>query len=111
MQVLEKGNPFPICVCCESESARSVQLGGKAAPTHCALLYLHASASLAPFLPSAPSHPTHPSHFRQSPPLIFTYIAKMVKATVIGAAGGIGQPLSLLLKQSSLVTDLALYDV
>ncbi|KAJ1023405.1 hypothetical protein NDA18_004929 [Ustilago nuda] len=35
----------------------------------------------------------------------------MVKATVIGAAGGIGQPLSLLLKQSSLVTDLALYDV
>ena len=37
--------------------------------------------------------------------------AKMVKATVIGAAGGIGQPLSLLLKQSTLVTDLALYDV
>ncbi|SPC64687.1 probable MDH1 - malate dehydrogenase precursor, mitochondrial [Ustilago sp. UG-2017b] len=35
----------------------------------------------------------------------------MVKATVIGAAGGIGQPLSLLLKQSLLVTDLALYDV
>ena len=35
----------------------------------------------------------------------------MVKATVIGAAGGIGQPLSLLLKQSLLVTELALYDV
>lgn len=35
----------------------------------------------------------------------------MVKATVIGAAGGIGQPLSLLLKQNTLVTDLALYDV
>ncbi|KAF9969187.1 hypothetical protein BGZ73_008568 [Actinomortierella ambigua] len=30
---------------------------------------------------------------------------------VCGAAGGIGQPLSLLLKQSSLVTHLALYDV
>ncbi|CEH19368.1 malate nad-dependent [Ceraceosorus bombacis] len=35
----------------------------------------------------------------------------MVKATVIGAAGGIGQPLSLLLKQSTIITDLALYDV
>jgi len=35
----------------------------------------------------------------------------MVKAVVIGAAGGIGQPLSLLLKQSTLITDLALYDV
>ena len=35
----------------------------------------------------------------------------MVKATVIGAAGGIGQPLSLLLKQSPLVTELSLYDV
>lgn len=42
---------------------------------------------------------------------ILAHLAKMVKATVIGAAGGIGQPLSLLLKQSSLVTDLALYDV
>ncbi|KAG0304145.1 hypothetical protein BGZ97_001610, partial [Linnemannia gamsii] len=30
---------------------------------------------------------------------------------VCGAAGGIGQPLSLLLKQSDLITDLALYDV
>ncbi|KDN42206.1 putative MDH1-malate dehydrogenase precursor, mitochondrial [Tilletiaria anomala UBC 951] len=35
----------------------------------------------------------------------------MVKAVVVGAAGGIGQPLSLLLKQSTLITDLALYDV
>jgi len=33
------------------------------------------------------------------------------KVTVVGAAGGIGQPLSLLLKQSSLVTQLNLYDV
>lgn len=30
---------------------------------------------------------------------------------VLGASGGIGQPMSLLLKQSPLVTDLALYDV
>lgn len=33
------------------------------------------------------------------------------KAVVVGAAGGIGQPLSLLLKQSTLVKELALYDV
>ncbi|KAK5691619.1 hypothetical protein LTR97_011613 [Elasticomyces elasticus] len=35
----------------------------------------------------------------------------MVKAVVAGAAGGIGQPLSLLLKASPLVDQLALYDV
>jgi len=35
----------------------------------------------------------------------------MVKAVVLGAAGGIGQPLSLLLKASPLVDQLALYDV
>ncbi|GJP44499.1 hypothetical protein CLOM_g3894 [Closterium sp. NIES-68] len=33
------------------------------------------------------------------------------KVTVLGAAGGIGNPLSLLLKMNPLVTDLALYDV
>jgi len=35
----------------------------------------------------------------------------MVKAVVIGAAGGIGQPLSLLCKASPLIDELALYDV
>jgi len=35
----------------------------------------------------------------------------MVKAVVLGAAGGIGQPLSLLLKASPLVDQLGLYDV
>lgn len=34
-----------------------------------------------------------------------------VKMAVCGASGGIGQPLSLLLKQSSLVTELSLYDI
>ena len=34
-----------------------------------------------------------------------------MKVTVIGAAGGIGQPLSLLLKQSPYVMELSLYDV
>ncbi|GMM50939.1 malate dehydrogenase [Starmerella bacillaris] len=35
----------------------------------------------------------------------------MVKVVVIGAAGGIGQPLSMLLKMSPLIDELALYDV
>lgn len=33
------------------------------------------------------------------------------KVAVLGASGGIGQPLTLLLKQSPLVTHLALYDI
>ncbi|KAL4719163.1 hypothetical protein ACJJTC_003816, partial [Scirpophaga incertulas] len=33
------------------------------------------------------------------------------KVVVVGAAGGIGQPLSLLLKQNPLITRLALYDL
>lgn len=33
------------------------------------------------------------------------------KVVVVGAAGGIGQPLSLLMKMNPLVTSLALYDV
>ncbi|KAH3670426.1 hypothetical protein OGAPHI_000941 [Ogataea philodendri] len=35
----------------------------------------------------------------------------MVKVTVLGAAGGIGQPLSLMLKLNPYISDLALYDV
>lgn len=34
-----------------------------------------------------------------------------IKVTVLGAAGGIGQPLSLLLKLNNNITELALYDV
>ena len=37
--------------------------------------------------------------------------ATNAKVAVIGAAGGIGQPLSLLMKQSPYVDDLALFDV
>ena len=33
------------------------------------------------------------------------------KVAVLGAAGGIGQPMSLLLKQSPLISQLALYDI
>lgn len=35
----------------------------------------------------------------------------MVKAVVLGAAGGIGQPLSLLLKTNPQITELGLYDI
>ncbi|KAI0033510.1 NAD-malate dehydrogenase [Vararia minispora EC-137] len=35
----------------------------------------------------------------------------MPKAVVLGAAGGIGQPLALLLKTNALVTELGLYDI
>ncbi|KAI8814003.1 lactate/malate dehydrogenase [Cladochytrium replicatum] len=35
----------------------------------------------------------------------------MVKVAVLGAAGGIGQPLSLLVKANALVNELALYDI
>ncbi|KAF7420856.1 hypothetical protein PC9H_011374 [Pleurotus ostreatus] len=35
----------------------------------------------------------------------------MVKAVVLGAAGGIGQPLSLLLKANPLITELGLFDI
>ncbi|KAF9950225.1 hypothetical protein BGZ72_008073 [Mortierella alpina] len=38
-------------------------------------------------------------------------IAELPVVAICGAAGGIGQPLSLLLKQSDLITHLALYDV
>lgn len=34
-----------------------------------------------------------------------------MKVAVCGASGGIGQPLSLLLKQSPLITELSLYDI
>ncbi|KAK6636460.1 malate DEHYDROGENASE, NAD-dependent [Polyplax serrata] len=40
-----------------------------------------------------------------------TTSTKNVKVQVSGASGGIGQPLSLLLKQSPLITELNLYDV
>lgn len=33
------------------------------------------------------------------------------KVAVLGASGGIGQPLSLLLKRSSLISQLSLYDI
>lgn len=40
-----------------------------------------------------------------------TVIVEARKVVVLGAGGGIGQPLSLLLKMNRLVTELALYDI
>ena len=37
--------------------------------------------------------------------------ANNMKVSVLGAAGGIGQPMSLLLKQSSLISHLSLFDI
>ena len=37
--------------------------------------------------------------------------ARMAKVAVLGASGGIGQPLSLLMKNSNLTTDLTLFDI
>lgn len=38
-------------------------------------------------------------------------VVQCKKVAVLGAAGGIGQPLSLLLKMNKCVTELALFDV
>jgi len=38
-------------------------------------------------------------------------VARQTKVAVLGAGGGIGQPLSLLLKTDPLVTSLSLYDI
>lgn len=40
-----------------------------------------------------------------------TVEAKQYKVALLGAAGGIGQPLALLLKMNKLVGELSLYDV
>lgn len=39
------------------------------------------------------------------------YFQNNIKVAVAGASGGIGQPLSLLLKQSPLISELSLYDI
>lgn len=44
-------------------------------------------------------------------PLLTRLAAIGAQVAVLGAAGGIGQPLSLLLKMNRLVTELALYDI
>ncbi|KIJ60987.1 hypothetical protein HYDPIDRAFT_97429 [Hydnomerulius pinastri MD-312] len=43
--------------------------------------------------------------------LFSTTAARLTKVAVLGAGGGIGQPLSLLLKSDPLVTSLSLYDI
>lgn len=43
--------------------------------------------------------------------LFSTTAARQTKVAVLGAGGGIGQPLSLLLKTDPLVSSLSLYDI
>lgn len=43
--------------------------------------------------------------------LFSTTTARNTKVAVLGAGGGIGQPLSLLLKNDPFVTSLSLYDI
>lgn len=43
--------------------------------------------------------------------LFSTSAARQTKVAVLGAGGGIGQPLSLLLKSDPLVSSLSLYDI
>ena len=47
----------------------------------------------------------------QSSRLFSTTARRLTKVAVLGAGGGIGQPLSLLLKSDPLVTSLSLYDI
>ncbi len=42
---------------------------------------------------------------------VFFSLQHNAKVAVLGASGGIGQPLSLLLKNSPLVSELSLYDI
>jgi hypothetical protein len=68
-----------------------------------------ASWAICPVAPSPPSrfnahgYPTH-SHDDPTQP-------ELVQVAVVGASGGIGQPLSMLLKLDKGVTDLSLYDI
>lgn len=43
--------------------------------------------------------------------ILFLHLQNSSKVAVLGAAGGIGQPMSLLLKCSPLISKLALYDI
>lgn len=43
--------------------------------------------------------------------ILFFPLQNNAKVAVLGASGGIGQPLSLLLKNSPLVSQLSLYDI
>ncbi|KAK3831486.1 MAG: malate dehydrogenase, NAD-dependent [Linnemannia gamsii] len=69
-------------------------------------LFDNSSTKTAPSQPTTQNRYTTNTHIMSPAPE-----NNMVKVVVCGAAGGIGQPLSLLLKQSDLITDLALFDV
>jgi hypothetical protein len=68
------------------------------------------------FLPSSPQNKTPHIMFAATRAFaakraFSTSAANLSKVAVLGAAGGIGQPLSLLLKENPHVTHLSLYDI
>lgn len=60
---------------------------------------------------SRPSFPVVASRARTHRASRTAVLVECRKVAVLGAAGGIGQPLSLLLKMNPLITDLRLYDI
>ncbi|RWS05294.1 malate dehydrogenase: mitochondrial-like protein [Dinothrombium tinctorium] len=53
----------------------------------------------------------HFNVFNYSTKLLFYEIKRNAKVAVLGASGGIGQPMALLLKNNPLITELSLYDI
>lgn len=88
---------------------------------------LHVASHALPYLSPPPSSPSHRRTRPSSTVAMFarsaarsllsqsrqfsSSAARQSKVAVLGAGGGIGQPLSLLLKLNPLVTSLSIYDV
>ena len=70
----------------------------------CAIIFVLPSN---PFFSISLLLPFFPSHFN----FLHSTNIQLRKVTVLGAAGGIGQPLSLLLKDFDDITHLSLYDI
>lgn len=99
--------PQPISFLTGISPSPSLLLPHHSSPSSCLLLVVLSTSSR-----SAPSRPplamcVSPSFSSQLP----LTLAQASKVAVLGAAGGIGQPLSLLLKLNPRVSNLALYDI
>lgn len=98
---------------CHAQKATPLRLTSKPQVTRS----VHSKAVLNHYhgfrcLPNANASPIHATVCRASgnrsrvqPTVVCSKVA------VLGAAGGIGQPLSMLLKMNNMITDLALYDI
>ena len=99
--------PQPISFLTGISPSPSLLLPHHSSPSSCLLLVVLSTSSR-----SAPSRPPLAMCVSQnySSQLPLT-LAQASKVAVLGAAGGIGQPLSLLLKLNPRVSNLALYDI